>query len=272
MDWATVRAGVADVSTRVAGLVGGLDPAALDRPALGRWSVGDLAAHLTHAWEFDALLATGAPSPLDDLSRLGDLTQMLVAGETCREPSALAGRIQAAGRSFLASTGGLRGDEPRAWLGGVPLPVSGLACQAISESLMHGHDLAVATSRPWAIPPSQAAMALEGFTNQVLSDPRSHPLLVAWDKAASLRACFNIRLRGHGQAWFVFDGKHGFECRSSPPPGQPVDCHISADPTAMLLVSWGRAGQWPLIAKGKLFAWGRKPWLGTGLASLFRHP
>jgi hypothetical protein len=51
-----------------------------------------------------------------------------------------------------------------------------------------------------------------------------------------------------------------------------VDCRISADPVAFLLVGYGRVSQWPQIARGKMVAWGRKPWLGVKFRSLLRKP
>ena len=47
--------------------------------------------------------------------------------------------------------------------------------------------------------------------------------------------------------------------------GAPVDCHVSADPVALLLIADGRPGQWIPIMTGELVAWGRKPWLGSRL-------
>jgi hypothetical protein len=57
-----------------------------------------------------------------------------------------------------------------------------------------------------------------------------------------------------------------------PEPSGRVDCHLSADPVAFMLVGWGRIGQGPAILKGQLLAWGRKPWLGLKLRSLLRNP
>ena len=53
---------------------------------------------------------------------------------------------------------------------------------------------------------------------------------------------------------------------------QPVDCHLSADPAAFLLLGYGRIGQWRAIGRGQLLAWGRKPWLALRLRSLFFNP
>jgi hypothetical protein len=52
----------------------------------------------------------------------------------------------------------------------------------------------------------------------------------------------------------------------------PVDCHVSADPVALLLVAYGRRSQWGPIVTGKLVAWGRKPWLGPRLVRYLVTP
>ena len=52
----------------------------------------------------------------------------------------------------------------------------------------------------------------------------------------------------------------------------PVDCHISADPVAFLIVAYGRGSQWPPILRGKITAWGRKPWRAFGLMRLLVNP
>ena len=53
---------------------------------------------------------------------------------------------------------------------------------------------------------------------------------------------------------------------------QGVDCQISADPVAMMLVFYGRVGQLGQVMKGKMVSWGRKPWLGLKFKSLIIEP
>jgi len=96
-------------------------------------------------------------------------------------------------------------------------------------------------------------------------DPRA---LVDEAEAAGLRAIYDVRLRGGARLDFVFDDG---ALHIEPPAGRRVDCHLSVDPAAMLLVGWGRRSQWPAIAKGQFVAWGRKPWLGPRFASLIRN-
>jgi len=52
----------------------------------------------------------------------------------------------------------------------------------------------------------------------------------------------------------------------------PVDCHVSAEPVALLLIAYGRRRQWIPILTGKVDAWGRKPWLGPRLVRYLVTP
>ena len=44
------------------------------------------------------------------------------------------------------------------------------------------------------------------------------------------------------------------------PPGRP-DCTILTEPVTFLLMALGRCDPWGAIARGRVLAWGRKPWL-----------
>jgi hypothetical protein len=71
------------------------------------------------------------------------------------------------------------------------------------------------------------------------------------------------------RAVFAFDrGRLAIQ----PPDGQRVDCRISADPAAHLLVTYGRSGPLGPALRGKITAGGRKPWLGLRPPWLFRQP
>jgi hypothetical protein len=111
-------------------------------------------------------------------------------------------------------------------------------------------------------------MVLARFIVPVLQSlgPRA---MVNAGKATGLRATYDIRIRGGDRFDFIFDDG---ELNIVEPSSRRVDCHISADPVAFLLVVWNRQSQWPAIATGKLMAWGRKPWLGPQLRALMRNP
>jgi hypothetical protein len=44
------------------------------------------------------------------------------------------------------------------------------------------------------------------------------------------------------------------------------------DPVGFLLVAYGRSSQWSEIARGRIVAWGRKPWVALKLASYLVTP
>lgn len=229
-----------------------------------------MALHLAQAWAVVSSLAEGRlPSPLGDISQLAAATTASVRAEPERDLRAMADRIETAATGFLRSTSGEGGDRPRPWLvEGSEVPLRSLACHLLNESLVHGYDMARADGREWRIDPADARLVLLGFILPVLHalPPRA---LVDQQTAAGLRACYDLRLRGGGQAYFVFDdGGVSVEAPSS----RRVDCHLSADPVDLLLVVWARKSQWSAIVKAGLIAWGRKPWLGPRLRTLMTNP
>jgi hypothetical protein len=254
-----------------------------DRACLGEWSPTEVAMHLSQVWVVVPALARGdlsrahqllpglagaaGGSLIRDILDLGDTTKLGVATDRERDLSVLADRIDGRAAEFYAESTGMSPGQARAWLvEGTTLSPVGMVCHLLNETIVHGYDIAVAAGVPWKIERPYAAMVIGGFLLPVLQalDPRA---LVDQEKAAGLRATFDLRVRGGGRYFFVFDdGAVHIEA----PSGRRVDCHLSVDAAAMLLVAWGRKSQWPAIAKGQLVAWGRKPWLGPRFRPLIR--
>ena len=266
VDPAEARAAVEVASVRLVALLrSATAPAA---PALGEWDVTDVAVHVSHA--IDALTATarGSDSVLDDVWDLSTLNGVLVRGESERSLPALADRIQASVAAFLAAVGAAPPDGVRQWLvKGVEVPPTMLISQVLNELTVHGRDIAVAQGVPWPIQRSHAALILLGFLFPSLD--ALGRVMVDQQAAARVDATYEVRLRGGGQAYLRFDS--GDLSVGSDAPG-PVDCHLSVDPETFLLVAWGRLGQWPAIGRGRLLAWGRRPWLGLKLRGMLRNP
>lgn len=95
------------------------------------------------------------------------------------------------------------------------------------------------------------------------------PLVVNPETARGHTASYEVRARGGPR--FVVRFRDGIAA-VEPAGGQAVDCRLSADPVDLMLVVYGRIGQWGPIARGRLRAWGRKPWLGLTFKSLFVNP
>jgi uncharacterized protein (TIGR03083 family) len=254
-------------------------------PALGQWSIGELTMHLSQEWMVVSGLARRDLSPfyqvvpslagvagdslIRDMWDLAEVTNLGVQSDPERDLNVLADRIEAEADRYFSECAGADPNAPRPWLiEGVTVPQSFLTYHHLLEIVMHGNDIARAAGRPWRIEPAHAAMALERFIFPLINfaGPR---VFVNHAKAAGRKATYDIRIRGGNHFYFVFDdGALMVETPSS----HSVDCHISADPVAFLLLAFDRQSQWAAIAKGKLMAWGRKPWLGFQFRNLIRHP
>lgn len=267
VDPVEVRAALAAVGARVSSLVRSVVHP--DAPALGIWSTTDVAVHLSHAVDIVTALARGSDAMAAQIWDLSKLTTMLVAGEVERDLGAIATRIDASVAGLLAV---LReagdSDPPRRWLiEGIELPLSSIGCHALNELVVHGSDIARADGAPLPVERLHASLVLRGFLLPVMGAlGRS---LVDQDRAARARVTYRIHLRGGGSAYLRF--QDGDLTVSVTAPG-PVDCHLRVDPMAFLMVAWARTSQWPAIARGRLVAYGRKPWLGLKLRGMLRNP
>lgn len=266
VDWAAAQRAVAEAATRLTSLLrSGQSPHA---PALGEWSVSQVAIHVSLVADAVWAMTRGGGNLITDVWDLSTLSRVMIQGEGRRTPAEMADRIDASVAGFLASMEDAGEDTSHAWLiQGTELPLSALTCHMLNELTVHGRDIARAEGVPWPIDRGHASLIVQGFVFPAL-DTLGRAIVVQ-EKAGKVRARFEVRLRGDGRAWLCFaDGDFSVEGS----PQGPVDCHLSVDPAAFLLVSWGRTGQWPAIARGQLMAWGRKPWLGLQLRSWLRNP
>lgn len=281
-DWQQGQDALREETSRVTTLLRSIeDPGA---PAVGTWNLGEVAMHLSQVWlnlpglvrgdlsrvhEVLPEIESTADSLMKDIWELGDLTIRAVKNDPERDLGVLADRIDAEAEKYFSECAGADPDEPRPWIvEGMTFPLSTFTFNLLNETLIHGYDIARAAGRKWPIKSSHAAMALERLVFRVFqaAPPRT---FTNEAKAAGVRATYDIRLRGGDSFYFIFN-EGGLTVEE--PSSRPVDCHISADPVAMLLVAFARQSQWSAIATGKLMAWGRKPWLGPQLRGLLRNP
>lgn len=256
-----------------------------EAPALGDWSLAELAVHLHQACVIVTALASDDISDVhrvwphlagmsrssltDDLWDFSGVTRMGVSHETERDLGVLADRIEGQARVLLDSVDAEFASRSHTWVvEGVTVDTTMLLCHLLNEMVVHGYDMARADGRPWPIPRAHAGLVLEGFLVPIVSalGPRT---MVDQEAARGFTATYELHVRKGGRYLFTFDdGSVSVER----PGARRVDCHISADPVAMVLVAWRRRSQWPAIARGELMAWGRKPWLATRFQKLMRNP
>ncbi len=269
IEFSAVCAAIENTGARATALLRSLDHTATAVPR-SVWTVGDVAAHLATDLGINADAASGVdfdtdmPAQARTAERMVSLNARAVAQVSERDPGKLADLVEAAVASLLGTIIGRSGSERIAtpWYGDdVVLDLDVLACSMLGELVVHGHDIARAVGRRWPIDSRHARLVLYGVASML-------PLYVDPGAAAKVTARYSIHVRG-GQGFVVSLDKGIVTIEA---PGVAVDCHISADPVALLLVAYGRKGQWSQIAQGRMLAWGRKPWMALSFRGLFSDP
>ncbi|WP_072485247.1 maleylpyruvate isomerase family mycothiol-dependent enzyme [Streptomyces atratus] len=246
---AAVLRGVADTSVPVPG---------------SQWTVGEAAAHLAQANELMAELAAGQER------RYGDGTPQSLAAaneralaefdERAAEP--LAGMIVAHADACLTAV-----ERSVAGAGDVVTPLGPmsravLASYLLTHMLGHGYDLARALRRRHMVDRERVELSLPFLITAM-------PRVTDAAATARLTARYTIRLWGGSRFGVTFtDGAVTVTAR---PPDRP-DCTILIEPVTFFLMALGRTDPYGAIARGRVFARGRKPWLAPRFPGLFKAP
>jgi Mycothiol maleylpyruvate isomerase N-terminal domain len=271
------------------------------------WTVGETAAHVVAEFVDYTAYAQGRKDP-----RVGDrdgdggpawrnaaANALQLRADPERDLSRLADRLEPAVEAFLALEPGFG----RVLVSnGIEMSWATMSSALLGELLVHGLDVARASGQPWRIGREDALRVIAGVMTMV-------PEYLDHRKAATVRATFELRLRGgpryqitvadgtavvrsggavisDGQGAVISDGQQVTSRHQSVTPAAGAgeraalergratrpDCWISADPEAFLLVGFGRTGQWGQIARGRMLAGGRKPWLAAAFGSLITGP
>lgn len=241
-----------------------------DAPVSGMaWTVSQTTAHMISEITDYARFARGEQnlagpiSPADGQSaaqRNAAANAAQLERFTEREMSRLADLVVPAAEDFITAAQPRTG-EPILASNGLFMTLPTMTAVLLGEVLIHGLDIARAASIPWHISRPDALHVIAGIM-AILPD------YIDRRQAAGLHVSYDVRLRGGPRYRIaIHDGTAAVTA-----PGQRADCWISADPVAFLLVGYGRSGQWTQIARGKLLAGGRKPWLGLGFGKLITGP
>jgi uncharacterized protein (TIGR03083 family) len=234
------------------------DPSAI---AVGYWTVRDVAVHTSHVFDLFLRLLGGEHSPITDHLRMSEVWDARVEEDKESDLVVISERIDRAAEAFIAAATPAEWEQERWWHGDLRVPIHALTGILISEANVHGYDVASAAGRTWSISRKTALESISGLLSIL-------PAFVNRDEAGDLKADFELRLRG-GPPIYVSLVEGSLFLDATP---KPVDCHVSAEPVDYMLVGFGRRSQWPAIAKGRIVAWGRKPWLSLKFAKLFYSP
>jgi uncharacterized protein (TIGR03083 family) len=261
IDIAAARTAVDEVSSEVEELLRSIPDTSVPVPGL-EWTAGETGAHIVTVTNCFDDYVTGRKKPPVTTGEIPTFNAGRIANFTERDGSRLATHLHEAVQNFLTTTSGHSGDDPFPWYDDCTIDVADGTCILLGELVVHGRDLARAVDRPWQIDPDDARLVLVGMLSVL-------PLYVDREKGRGVRASYEIRVKGSPPVYLRFaEGK----LNVTPAQVEPVDCRITTDPVDYLLLSYGRIGQMRPILRGKLIAWGRKPWLGSKLGTLLHNP
>lgn len=259
IDWGLARERVRDSSHKLVALMRSTtDPG---RVAVGYWTIGDLSAHLVQVFGNFSLMARGGESPMADQRKIAEEHDDYLRAHPERDPHVLADGVERAVDEVLGAAESMSPNDPISWHGGIRVPAAVLLALMVDEAIVHGWDIAHAEQRDWPIAPLDAILSAKGLVSVA-------PNFLT-QKGREERASFGVSLRGDGRITFRFTGG---EAKVSSFDEGPVDCRISAAPVEFLLVGAGRIGMLGPIAKGKMVAYGKKPWLGLTFTKYFTNP
>ncbi|MEU3605430.1 maleylpyruvate isomerase family mycothiol-dependent enzyme [Streptomyces sp. NPDC035033] len=270
------RAALEAAVGRLVELVGGIGD--LEVPSrLPGWSVGDVGAHLAAVYlaygaavtgdgsvDWDALPRGREGTFGERIAAVNALSVGLVAGD---ERKRLGTLLAEHGAAFLRDSAGLAPETPvpAPWYGpGRTVPLAAATGLMLGETLVHGLDIARGARRRWSIAPAEASLVIGQALVTMM------PLALDAERAKGVRIAFDLAVKGGPRlAVVVADGAATVTRDPAP---RPYDCRITAEPTAFLLVSFGREPVWKAVALGRMRAGGRRPWLAPRLSELVPAP
>ena len=228
-----------------------------------RWTVAEAAAHLVLANRLMADIGAGRARSYGDgtAGSLAAANDASLAAYTERDPRILAEGIVQHAAAFTAAAARRPPGEPTDTPLG-PMDLATLGSYLLTHMLGHGYDMAVALGRPHMIDARRVALTLPFLTTVMprVTDPRT---------VAGHNACYELRVRGGSR--FAVTFTDGAAAVSAEPPRRP-HCTILTEPVTFFLIALGRCDTTAAVARGKILAWGRKPWLAPAFPTRFAPP
>ncbi len=221
-----------------------------DAPAIGSWTLGDVANHLASGVENYALWLQGLDAP--DLDEIKNMSQWNIESVRALPPAdlpELADRIEAATAQFIQSARDRPSSSYVRWWAGNRIPVEVAVCMRLIEAAVHGLDIATAAKARWKIGSDDARIMSYGLAY-------IGPYFVDEEKV-HFEGTLRMRIRGGANLYYIVQDRQ-LEVATT---GSRPDWHLSVDPVAWVLVSTGRRNQWSAALRGKIIGWGKNPLL-----------
>jgi uncharacterized protein (TIGR03083 family) len=225
------------------------------------WTLGELLAHVAARSGRFAAYLSGSAVPGGEIAGITEENRRDVHERRQRLPADLVEELRSNVSSFVATTHGKLGADPFPWYSGVTLDVATASGLLLGELIVHGYDAATTLGRPWPIAANDARTVVRAMATLA-------PRYVDPDATRGDRTTYRVVVRG-GPAFRVRvdDGTASIE-----PAEGDADCTIRAEPSALVLLSYGRIRLWRGVARGRFAATGRRPWRALRFASSFLPP
>jgi uncharacterized protein (TIGR03083 family) len=225
------------------------------------WTLGELVAHVAARSGRFAAYLSGAAVPEGEIAGINEENRRDVGERRERPLADLVEELRSNVSSFVATTRGKLGADPLPWYSGVTLDVATASGLLLGELIVHGYDAATTLGRPWPIAGNDARTVVRAMATLA-------PWYVDPDATRGDRTTYRVVVRG-GPAFRVRvdDGTASIE-----PAEGDADCTIRVEPSALVLLSYGRITRWRGVARGRFVATGRRPWRALRFARSFLPP
>jgi uncharacterized protein (TIGR03083 family) len=239
--------------------------AMVDEPDRGvrglEWTLGELVAHLAARSGRFAAYLSGAAVPEGEIAGIAEENGRDVRERRERPLADMVEELRSNVSTFVATTHGKLGADPLRWYSGVTLDVATASGLLLGELIVHGYDAARTLGRPWPIAGNDARTVIRAMATLA-------PWYVDPDATRGDHTTYRVVVRG-GPAFRVRvdDGTASIE-----PAEGDADCTIRAEPSALVLLSYGRITLWRGVARGRFVPRGRRPWRALGFARSFLPP
>jgi uncharacterized protein (TIGR03083 family) len=261
-DRARTEEALVAVTAQLAAMVRPLPDTAVPVPGW-EWTVGEAVSHLVTSGRLFREWASGA-SPFyaeGTKEALAQANAHKLREFAERDGAALAEHLEETTGAFLAAlAGSSRTTTAPTPMG--PMDVDTLLSYLLTHTLIHGYPVAKALGQTLVIRKDYVPLTLPFLTTAMFTvlDPQ---------RVRGLDASFLIHLRG-GPRLAVSFTRGALSVGTAPT--RRVDCHIVAEPVAFFLVAMGLVSQWSAIGRGKMIAWGTRPWLAFRFNNYFVRP
>ena len=239
--------------------------ATVDEPDRGvrglEWTLRELVAHLAARSGRFAAYLSGAAIPEGEIAGIAEENGRDVRERRERPLADMVEELRSNVSTFVATTHGKLGADPLRWYSGVTLDVATASGLLLGELIVHGYDAAKTLGRPWPIAGNDARTVIRATATLA-------PWYVDPDATRGDHTTYRVAVRG-GPAFRVRvdDGTASIE----PAEGE-ADCTIRAEPSALVLLSYGRITLWRGVARGRFVPRGRRPWRALRFARSFLPP